>query len=203
MRFYNSLGPNPHVVRMFAVEKGMDLETTEIDIMGGENRQADYLRKNPAGQMPCLELDDGNVLAEITAICEYLDEIAGGDSLIGATPEERAETRMWTRRIDLNIVEPMGNGFRFGEGLQMFKDRITTIPEASEGLKQISREKLTWLDGLIDGREFICGDRMSLADVFLYCFLTFGKSVGQPYDEGLANIHAWYQRISERPSAAA
>ena len=180
MRFYNSLGPNPHVVRMFATEKGMDLETTEIDIMGGENRRADYLQKNPAGQMPCLELDDGNVLTEITAICEYLDEIAGGDSLIGATPEERAETRMWTRRIDLNIVEPMGNGFRFGEGLQMFKDRVTTIPEASEGLKQIAREKLTWLDGLIEGREFICGDRISLADVLLYCFLTFGKSVGQP-----------------------
>lgn len=203
MLFYNSLGPNPHVVRMFATEKGMELETAEIDIMAGENRQAAYMEKNPAGQLPCLELDDGNVITEITAICEYLDEIGGGDSLIGSTPEERAATRMWTRRIDLNIVEPMGNGFRFGEGLQMFKDRITTIPEASEGLKQLAREKLAWLDGLIEDREFICGDRMSLADVLLYCFLTFGKSVGQPYDKGLANIHGWYQRIGERPSAAA
>ena len=54
MRFYNSLGPNPQVVRMFAAEKGMDLETTEIDIMAGDNRQAAYMQKNPAGQLPCL-----------------------------------------------------------------------------------------------------------------------------------------------------
>ena len=42
--------------------------------------------------MPCLELDDGSILAEITAICEYLDEISPGASLIGATPQERAES---------------------------------------------------------------------------------------------------------------
>ena len=68
--------------------------------------------------MPCLELDDGTILAEITAICEYLDEITPGPSLIGATPQERAESRMWTRRIDLGIVEPLTNGYRFGKGLK-------------------------------------------------------------------------------------
>ncbi|MFP6836553.1 MAG: glutathione binding-like protein, partial [Pseudomonadales bacterium] len=107
------------------------------------------------------------------------------------------------RRIDLNICEPMGNGFRFGEGLAIFKERITTLPEASEGMKRIAAEKITWLDGLIEGREFICGDRISLADVLLYCFLTFGGSVGQPYDQGNKNVHAWYERMSGRASAAA
>ena len=94
MKLYNSVGPNPQVVRMFAAERGIDLPTEDIDLMGGENRQAEFLKRNPSGQSPCLELDDGSHLAEITAICEYLDEVSPGDSLIGSTPEQRAEPRM-------------------------------------------------------------------------------------------------------------
>ena len=116
---YDSIGPNPRVVRIFMAERGIELPKTTVDLRGGENRQPPYLAKNPVGQMPCLELDDGSVIAEITAICEYLDEVTPGASLIGTTPLERAETRMWTRRIDLNIVEPMLNGFRFAEGLKL------------------------------------------------------------------------------------
>jgi glutathione S-transferase len=203
MKFYNSVGPNPHVVRMFAAERGVDLPSVDVDLMKGDNRKAPYLDKNPSGQMPCLELDDGTVIAEITAICEYLDEIGTGRSLLGANAQERAVTRMWTRRIDLNICETMANGFRFAEGLAIFKDRITTIPAAAEGLKQIAREKLAWLDGLMGGRPFIAGNDVTLADVLLYCVLAFGKQVGQPYDPKLANLHAWYERMADRPSAKA
>ena len=203
MKFYNSMGPNPHVVRMFAAERGIKLDTEEVDLMGGENRREPYLAKNPAGQLPCLQLDNGVYISEVTAICEYLDESNPGTSLIGGTPEERAETRMWTRRVDLNICEPLSNGFRFGEGLGLFKDRITTLPDAAEGLKGIAQEKITWLDGLIAGRDFICGDRVSLADILLYCFLAFGKSVGQPLAEGNKNILAWFERMSARECAAA
>ena len=78
--------------------------------MGGANRQDEYLAKNPGGQLPCLQADDGTYIAEITAICEYLDEVGGGESLIGNTAEEKAVTRMWTRRVDLNICEPLQTG---------------------------------------------------------------------------------------------
>ena len=204
MKLYNSMGPNPHVVRMFAAEKGLTLETEEIDIMAAANRQADYLAINPAGQLPCLITDDGTLIAEITAICEYLDEVGGGASLVGDTAEERAATRMWTRRVDLNICEPLANGFRYAEGLPIFKDRMVTIPEAAEGLKQIAREKLAWLDGLMaDGRPFVGGEKLSLADVLLFCMLSFGNTVGQPFDESLANIKPWFDRMAARPSAAA
>ena len=60
MKLYNSIGPNPHVVRMFISELGIDIETIEVDLMSGENRQEDHLARNPSGQMPALELDDGN-----------------------------------------------------------------------------------------------------------------------------------------------
>ncbi len=122
MKLYNSGGPNPRMVRMFMAEKGFDVPKVDVDLRGGENRREPYLKVNPSGQTPALELEDGTVLAEITAICEYVDEKKKDTpSLIGDTPEERARTRMWTRRIDLNIAEPAANGFRFAEGFKMFE----------------------------------------------------------------------------------
>ncbi len=203
MKLYNSVGPNPKMVRMFMAECGIELDMQDVDLMGGENRQEDFLKVNPTGTTPALQLDDGSILAEITAICEYLAEKAGGASLVGSTPEERAETRMWTRRIDLAIVEPMTNGFRYSEGLPIFKDRMTTLPESADGLKGLAQEKLTWLDGQMAGKEFVCGDRFSMADVLLFCFLEFGASVGQPLNSENKNIMAWYERVSGRPSAQA
>jgi glutathione S-transferase len=191
-------------VRVFAAERGVELPKTPIDLRGGENRQPAFMAKNPSGQLPALELDNGMVLAEITAICEYLDEIGpAGKTLIGSTPEERAETRMWVRRIDLNIVEPMGAGFRYAEGLKMFAPRIRTIPQAADDFKTLAQEKLAWLDGLIAGREFVCGARLTLADILLCCFLTFGDRVGQKINPANANIAALHARIAARPSFAA
>jgi glutathione S-transferase len=203
MLLYNSIGPNPRVVRMFMAERGIDIPKVEIDLRGGENRQESFLVKNPTGQSPALELDNGTVLAEITAICEYLDEIAPGPSLIGTTPEQRAETRMWTRRIDLNIVEPMANGFRYSDGLKMFQSRVHCIPLAADDLKQIAQEKLTWLDGLMTDKIFVCGERLTLADILLFCFLDFFDGVRQPINQANKNIVAWHAHMKARPSAAA
>jgi len=203
MKLINSVGPNPQVVRVFAAERGIQLATEDIDIMAGANRQEPYLSKNPSGQSPCLELDDGTYLSEVTAICEYLDEVSPGQSLIGATPEQRAETRMWIRKVDLGICEPLANGFRFAEGLPLFKARMVTVPEAAEGLKRIAQDRLTWLDKQMTGKTYLCGDRLTLADVLLYCFLAFGANVGQPLNPDNANIKTWFDRMAARPSARA
>ena len=205
MKFYNSRGPNPRMVRMFMAEKGIDnIPKVEVDLLAGENRREPYLGINPAGQTPALRLDSGLVLTEITAICEYLDEIGPpGTTLIGDTPEQRAETRMWTRRIDLNICEPLANGFRFAEGLPLFKSRIVTVPEAADGLKRMAQDRLTWIDGELEGKEFICGKRFTLADILLFCFLDFGAQVGQPLREENKNIGGWFARVKDRPSAKA
>ena len=202
MKLYTSIGPNPRVVHMFLAEKGLTVALHEIDLMGGENRGEEYVSKvNPAGQSPALELSDGQVITEVTAICEYLEEHQPAPVLIGNTAEERAATRMWTRRVDLNICEPLANGFRFSEGLQLFESRMRCLPEAADGLKACAQDKLTWLDGLMEGKEFIAGDSFTLADILLYCFLHFGVSVGQPLNEDNANIKSWFERIDERPSA--
>ena len=77
------------------------------------------------------------------------------------------------------------------------------IPHAADDLKTVAKEKLAWLDGLIAGREWIVGDRFTLADILLYAFLDFGAGVGQPLNPDNKNIAAWQARVAARPSAAA
>lgn len=203
MKFYDSVGPNPRIVRMFMAEKGIDMPKQAVDLRKGENREAEHLKRNAHGQMPALELDDGSFLSEVIPICEYLEEKTPAPAMVGATAEERAECRMWTRRIDLNICEHMGNGFRFGEGLKFFEKRILCVPEASPGLKLIAVNRLQWLDGQMAGKDYLCGKRFTMTDILLYCWLDFGSTVGQPLDQENKNIVAWMARVAERPSAKA
>ncbi len=201
MKVYDSFGPNPRALRMFLLEKDLDFPKLTIDLMGAENRRAPYTDKNPGGQVPALELDDGRVLGETVAIFEYLEEKYPNPPLIGRTPEERAEARMWQRRIELKITEHLYNGFRFAEGIELFRPRMRVLPEAAEGLKATARDNLGWLDALLAGRQFIAGDRFTVADIILFCATDFGASVGQPIDPALKNVAAWKQRVGARPSA--
>lgn len=203
MKFYTSIGPNPRVVKMFMAEKGIVIPHVDVDLRAGENRQPAHVARNPSGQMPTLELDDGRYLAEVTAICEYLEEKHPDPPLIGTNAEERAMTRMWTRRVDLYIVEPMLTGFRAAEGYNFFKDRMRLLPQAAADLKTIAQEKIAWLDGLIAGRDYIAGPRLTLADILLFCTMDFAATVGQPVNRGNVNIAAWFDRLAARPSAAA
>jgi glutathione S-transferase len=202
VKLYTSIGPNPRVVKMFLAEKGVDLPRTEVDLRSAENRQAPYLKVNPAGQTPALELDSGACITEITAICDYLEEKHPSPPLIGTTPEERAETRMWTRRVDLKVAEPMANGFRFAEGLPMFEPRMRCLPEAAPGLKAMAQDGVQWVDENMKG-PWIAGDRFTLADILLYSFLEFGAVVGQPLDPKNKRIGEWFERVKARPSVAA
>jgi len=203
VKFYDSLGPNPRLVRMFMLEKGITVPAEQVDIMGGANRRAPYTDKNPAGQLPALELDNGLILGETVAICEYLEDKNPNPPLVGRTPEEKAETRMWTRRIEQKITGPLADGFRFAEGIAMFKDRMRTLPEAAAGLKAIAQDGSAWLDGQLAGKQWVCGNRFSLADIVLYAVLDFGAGVGQPRNPEHKNLASWFERVGKRPSAEA
>ncbi len=204
MKLYDSIGPNPKLVRMFAAEKGFTFPNVQkLDILKGENRQEPYLSKNPAGGMPALELDDGRVISETIAICELIEELKPQPALIGASAAERAETRMWVRRVEWKIIQPLTDGFRFAEGLQLFKTRMVTVPEAAPGLKSIAKAGLGWLDQQLAGRDTIVPGRFTLADVALYAFVEFGATVGQGVDGSLANLVRWFEKTKTRPSAKA
>jgi glutathione S-transferase len=204
MKLYDSIGPNPKIVRMFAAEKGFGFtETTKVDLRGGENRQAAYLAKNPAGGLPSVEIDGGKIIAETIVICELIEETKPQPVLIGATAADRAETRMWVRRVEWRVIQPMTDGFRFSEGLPLFKSRVHTVPEAAPGLKAIAQDGLKWLDGQIAGRDTIVPGRFSLADIALFCITEFGASVGQKIPAELANVQRWFEATKARPTAKA
>lgn len=204
MKLYDSIGPNPKIVRMFAAEKSFAFaETVKVDLRGGENRKEPYLAKNPAGGLPCVELDGGKIIAETIAICELIEETKPQPALIGANAAERAETRMWVRRVEWKIIQPITDGFRFAEGLPLFKNRVHCLPDAAPGLKEIAQGGYKWLDGQLAGRDTIVPGRFSLADVALFCIAEFGVGVGQKLPADCANLQRWFEATKARPSAKA
>jgi glutathione S-transferase len=203
MQLYDSFGPNPRAMRIFLAEKGLTIPIKTVDIMNAENRREPYTVRNPGGQLPSLELDNGKCIGETVAIWDYLEEKNPAPALIGITAEERAETHQWQRRVELNITENVYNGFRFAEGLDLFRDRLPCEPEAAPALKRIAQARLKWLDGLIAGRDYIVPNRFTTADIILYCCLDFAAGVGQTIDPSLTNLQNWFKRVDNRPSAKA
>ena len=110
---------------------------------------------------------------------------------------------MWVRRIEWKIVQPLADGFRYAEGLPLFKDRMRTVPEAAPGLKLIAQDGLKWLDGQLAGRDTIVPGRFTLADIALFAFADFAAMVGQPADPSLENVSNWLAKTKGRPSAQA
>jgi len=204
MRLYNSVGPNPQIVRTFAAEKGVALDLVAVDILKGENRGEAFRARNPFGQLPALELDSGQVIAEVTVICELIEELHPQPALIGSTVAERAETRMWSRRIDHRVLEPFMAGFRATIGRAFFAPRMALLSEsAGQEMIGLLRGNLAELDGFLAGRPWVCGERFSLADILLGSFLLFGIKSGVPLPDGLPWLAGFVERCSARPSFSA
>jgi glutathione S-transferase len=204
MILYDSIGPNPRVVRMFVAEKAMAIETRAIDIIAGENRREPYLTLHPGGTTPLLSLDDGTALSETIAICEYLEERQPTPARIGTTPEERAVVRMWVRRIDLSVATPMTTGFRGAEGRVMFAPRMRVVgEEGAAELKAMAADGLAAIEANLDVSEWLVGDRFTLADIVLFAFVEFGAQVGQPLAASMTKLAGWRSRVAARASAAA
>lgn len=202
MKLYQSVGPNPRVATMFIAEKGLSIPREFVDIMKGDNRQPPFLAKNAMGGTPIFESDDGSYLSEGTAICEYLEEMHPSPALIGSTPQERAQTRALMRLVDQLAIVPMTVGFRGSEGNPMFKDRVFCIPNAANDMKALTRDGLAKFDAMLADAPFLAGERFTLADIMLFCFVEFGALVGQPVPDDLKNIATWQTRVGARPSAA-
>lgn len=202
MLLYDAHSPAPRCLRMFIVEKQLFIPSIKVDVFTGDNRQQPFLELNPAGQTPALQLDDGSTLAEAVAIAEYLEEQFPQLPLIGSNASERAETRQWWRRVELNITEFIHNAFHYSEGLTRFEDRIPVAPEAAEALKRIARDRTQWLDKMFGDGPYLCGSRFTAADIWLYVWLDFANTVNQNFDTTLPHLGPWFERISRRPSAA-
>lgn len=203
MLLYHGARPNPRAVRMFLLEKGISIPMRDLDVDKGENREPEFVARNPSGQVPVLELDDGFWLAESGAIFQYLEDIYPEPALIGSTAEERAETRMWQRRVERRITEPLYAAFHYGKGLSMYQERMVVLPECVPGLVTLMRDGMRWLDVLLSGRSTIVPHRFTIADIVLYAAVDFGGSVDLGIPEDLRVLRQWLMDVSQRPSAKA
>src|SRR5258708_20842256 len=101
--------PNPRRVRMFLAKKGVALAETPLDLMQREHKSDEHRARNSLGQVPTLELDDGTTISETVAICRYFEETHPEPALFGRTPVEKALVDMWIRRIEFQLMTPVGN----------------------------------------------------------------------------------------------
>jgi glutathione S-transferase len=193
--------PNPRRVRIFLAEKGIELPETPVNLMKREHKSDEHKARNSMGQVPTLELDDGTCISETVSICRYFEATNPNPPLFGTTPVEQALVDMWVRRIEFTVMTPVGMYWRHAHPrtaalLTQFKD----FGESNAGTYQGAQK---WLDRELDGKAFIAGDSYSMADICLLSTVDFAGWIGLPKDEGFANLKAWHERVSARPSAQA
>ncbi len=202
MKLYDSaVAPNPRRVRIFLAEKAVDVPRLQVDIAKSENRGAEYLKKNPLGGVPILELDDGTILTESVAICRYFEETKPEPNLMGRTPLEKAQIEMWARRMELEILAMTAGCFRNTH--PFFKGRIPQVPEYGALCKDAVTKRLEWLDGELAQRPFIAGDRYTIADITALVGIDFGRPSEIRIQPGQKNLQRWHDSVSSRPSAKA
>jgi glutathione S-transferase len=202
MKLYEFAGaPNPRKVRVYLAEKGIEVPSVTVNIITGENRQPEFLKKNPMGGLPVLELDDGTYLPESLAIIEYFEELHPNPPMIGTTPLERARVRALERLCELSILGRIAVIFQNTSPL--FAGRLKQSPEAAESAKSALATNLKVLDDKIGNNEFVAGDKPTIADCTLFAALQFAEFGQIAIDPGCKNIHRWYESFKQRPSAKA
>jgi glutathione S-transferase len=209
MKFYDcATAPSPRRVRIFLAEKGINIETIQVDLMSGEQFSDAFKAINPLSEVPLLELDDGTTISQATAICQYLEEIYPDNPLHGRTPLERALVESSNQQLYMN-------GFAAGaEALRNsspgFKNRAMTGPHNYSQIPELAERGLQRLDNLFNdldahlaNSEFIVGDYYSVADISALTIVDFAKWVKKSIPEDCSNLQRWYDQVNDRPSAKA
>ena len=200
MLLYVAQGPSSRVVEMFLIESQIKIKKIVLNLVNGDNLQPDYLKKNPLGQVPCLTLGD-EAVCESTAICEYLDKFNNKEnSLYGQNEIEKAKVKMWQRRIDLYIWENIFFAYKSSIGLEIFKTRILTLPDAAEEFAKVAKDNLKIFHNQLKNHRWISGENFSICDISLFCILDFGLQNKQPFDPGLLELNVWYSTMMTRES---
>lgn len=194
--------PNPRRVRIFAAEKGIELSLAPVSINDSEHLSDDFLQIHPLGLLPVLELDDGRRLRESMAIIHYFEGIKPEPNLLGSDPYETASIEQWNRHMEFEILVPIREVFRNTHSF--WKGRIDQAPQFGEISLSILRRRLHWLESELGSRDYIAGDRFTVADITALCALDFGRISKIRLDpETQPNLTAWYQRVTSRDSSKA
>ncbi len=194
MKIYDYVGaPNPKKLRVYLAEKGIKVPTESVDIVQGENRKPEFLKKNPMGGLPVLELDDGSRLSESLAIIEYFEDLHPNPPMVGTTPIERARTRSLERIAEIGVLSAVGTIFQNTH--PFMAGRLKQSPEAAENARNRLDAVLKVLDEEIGKRPFVAGDKPTIADCTLFAALSFGEFAGVELDPAYPNVTRWYAEL--------
>ena len=193
--------PNPRRVRMFLAEKGVDLPETRIDMMKREHKSPEFRAKNSMGQIPTLELDDGTCISETVAICRYFEELHPNPPMFGTTPVEKALVDQWVRRVEFTVMMPVGQYWRHAH--PRTAALLTQFKDFGESNKATYQGAQKYLNRELEGRAYLVGDTLTVADICLLSTVDFADWIGLPVEEEFANLVAWRARMKARPSADA
>lgn len=203
MIFYNSPNPapNPRRVRIFAAEKGIALDIREVSIVKREQKSLEYMAINPRGQTPSLQLDDGKVITESVAICRYLEALHPSPALFGTTPLEIAQIEMWSRRVEMILMPPVGAVWVHTHAF------TAALPGRNAEWGEANRPRVEaafrFFDDWLKGREFLADANYTMADILLLTTMDFAAFVGCGAPADCTALAAWHERVSTRPSASA
>ena len=203
MKLYGlAAAPNPRRVRMFLAEKGIELPEIQLDLMAREHKSPEHRARNSLGQIPTLELDDGTMISETVAICRYFEELHPEPPLFGSTALEKAQVDMWVRRVEFQLMAPVGQFWRHAH--PRTAALLTQYKDFGESNRAAYSNAQRWLDEeLADGRPFIAGDALSMADICALSTVDFAHWIGLDLDPDRPHLTAWHERIAARPSASA
>ena len=200
--FDNPMANSPRKVRMFLVEKNIaDVEIVNIDLMQGEHKTPEYRAIAPNSRIPALQLDDGTVVMESTAICRYLESLYPEPNLFGESPMEIASIEMWQCRVHNELMIPLAMGFRHLHPAMAKME--TQNKEYGETQKNIGMKSLKYFNGVLAESKFIAGERYTFADIQMISTTDFFIGLNQLELEDYPEIERHTKLMSERPSFSA
>ena len=205
MKLYseNYPAPNPRKVHIYLAEKGLTVERVHIKMTERQHKAPDFMKKNSLGQVPVLETDDGRYISESIAICRYFESLHPSPPLFGRDPFDAAMVEMWMRRAEFRLWNPMGQVW-INADPRTAAVNPNQFKDYGEHSKKILAGAMRWFDReLSDRREFLAGERYTMADIVLLCGLDFAKFIHQEIPEDAVHLRAWHARVSARPSARA
>jgi len=195
-------------VRIYLAEKGIELDTVQVDLGRGEQFGPEFRRINPDCVVPVLELDDGRFISEVIAICHYLEVLHPEPPLFGRTPEEQAAVLMWNARVEQQGLWAMADAFRNSAKGLVDKalpgpDPYPQIPELAERGRIRVQAFFQRIDAQLAGSQFIVGDFFSIADISTMVVVDFAAWLKMSLPDDAQNLSRWYESVAGRPSAAA
>ncbi|MBS0883370.1 glutathione S-transferase [Pantoea sp. JGM49] len=195
-------GPYPARVRIALAEKGLlsDTEFVPVNLWTGEHKKSEFLALNYSGTLPVLELDDGTLIAECTAITHYLDALSAPRSLTGTTPSEQGVIHMMTKRAEIEFLDAVSVYFHhatpgLGPEVELYQN-----PEWGNRMREKAVRGMQYFDRVLQTQHYVAGERFSMADIAVIGGMIFSALVNLQVPSEFAALHEWYERMQARPS---